>query len=100
VMKSNKGLIVAALVLLVLAVVGGCRSGVLDDGYQAGDGTRASIDGAVTVAELRDRYCTEGDSVARQLLLLAARSVQPDYPEDGICSDAETLVKILSDGDG
>lgn len=88
--------IVIACALSVAAVAGGCSLGVLDDGYQAGDATKALVTGVANVAELRERYCTEDDAAARQLLLLAVRSVEPNYPADGICTDDAKLARILS----
>lgn len=94
-MKTKTGLLIASA-FVALAVVGGCSLGVLDDGYQPGDATKALVTGVANVAELRERYCTEGDAAARQLLLLAVRSVEPDYPADGICTDDTKLARILS----
>lgn len=99
-MKTKTGMVLAALVLSALAVVGGCQSDALKDGYQFGDGTKTLIEGAVTVAELRDRYCNGGDQAARMLLLAAVRSVRPDYPEDGLCTGLPELLQMVTDEQG
>lgn len=86
------GLVVAMSVMLT-----GCQKPEqLADGYQFGDGTQITLGVITQVAEYRHKYCVEGDQTARVLLVSVVRSIWPDYPVDGICSDGDELSKALA----
>lgn len=59
----------------------------VDNDYEFGDTTGSLL-------ALQHAYCVEGDMIARQLLLMSARALIPDYPPSGLCTD---LIEVLSD---
>jgi|GEM_PF-1509209 len=95
--KAVSALLLAAAVALV-AVVGlqGCKPEQLKDGYQFGDGTKIVLEAVRTIAHYRYAYCVEGNQGVRSLLISAVRAWEPDYPEAGICSDAGELAANLA----
>lgn len=84
------------LVLIFVAAITftlvGCAGGNdrLEDGYQFGDITNSILDRQAA-------YCSGADPAARALLIAVARSKQPDFPENGICTDLFTLL-VAPDG--
>lgn len=74
--------------IALMLLLGGCTAvhTPLDDGYDPGDVGRTVFGGAAHLLSLRQAYCTEGDYLARQGLLLAIRQVAPAYPRDGLCT--------------
>ncbi|MCG7598864.1 hypothetical protein MHM84_03635 [Halomonas sp. McH1-25] len=77
------------IALLALLLLAGCASikTPIDADYQFGDTTGSLL-------ALQHDYCVEGDMIARQLLLMSARALIPDYPPSGLCTD---LIEVLSD---
>lgn len=67
-----------AITLAAMLAVSGCN-------YKVGDGTKR-------VLELQKQYCENADPAARLVLLGLARKVDPNFPEDGLCTD---LVELL-----
>jgi len=72
----------------------GCESAQLDDGYQFGDATAMAVEAVSNAAELRRRWCEDGDRLARTLLIGAVRAYMPAYPSEGICSDGQLLTAL------
>lgn len=75
------------LTLMLAAIVAGCTTPTGEQGYQLGDGSKR-------IAALYDRYCNQGDPLAKALLVTAVRTVDPAYPIGGIC---QSLPKLLID---
>lgn len=57
----------------------------IDEDYQFGDTTSSVI-------QLQAKYCAETDPIKRALYLKALKSVVPNYPERGACTDLVELI--------
>lgn len=101
-MFKKTGLVLAAgLVLAGSVTLGGCDSVHLRDGYQFGDATAIVLDTVSDAGEQRDRWCDDGDKVARTVLIGVVRTWLPLYPEEGVCSDSlflNTLAAAVARG--
>lgn len=96
--KLNKLLLgLVAVIGVCFALVGCQKPEELKDGYQFGDGTRIGIGLVQKISEYRHEYCVNGSQTARVTLVYLVRSVYPDYPVDGLCSDDDALAKKLSE---
>ncbi|MAY42395.1 MULTISPECIES: hypothetical protein [unclassified Neptuniibacter] len=96
-MGKFKVLLAAAAVAVCVAMTGCNKPEELADGYQFGDGTQITLGVIHQVADYRHQYCVEGDQTARVLLLTLVRSLWPDYPPEGICSETDSLAIALSE---
>lgn len=73
--------------LLLMALLSGCNSPYLDDGYQIGDGLNMAADGMQRLQAAVERYCsTAPGDPARNAALAVIRLRYPDIPENGICA--------------
>lgn len=75
------------LLILFMALMTGCGSGVLDDGYQVGDGTRAAVYTLTHLQQAINDYCSSAEgSPLRHSALMLIRVKFPEVPPDGICT--------------
>jgi hypothetical protein len=59
----------------------------LEDGYQIGDITRATINSNAELKAKHESYCSETSPLLRELLMADIRAKVPDYPEGGLCRE-------------
>lgn len=83
----------ATLLALSFAFLVACsgRPTTLDDGYQVGDVTRQATTDAFDLLMLRFDYCHAEDDRRRRVALELLKTLYPEYPENGICTDLDKL---------
>jgi len=75
-----------ALIICVCALMVGCSSPELSDGYQLGDITHIAIREEAKIIEAKDNYCDKAkDDAIRSAALRIIRLKYPFIPENGIC---------------
>lgn len=79
-----KYIILGCLATIILSACQAIQTSV-DEDYQFGDATNS-------IMRLQAQYCAETDPVQRALYLKALKSVIPDYPERGACTDLMELI--------
>ena len=77
--------------ILSMFVLSGCAAikSPIDEGYKFGDLTKSTLGPAI---EAQAKYCSETDPVKRALMLTAIKSVVPEFPASGACTELHSLI--------
>lgn len=96
---GKAGWILALVLAVCLVFIQGCSvvEERFEDGYQFGDISGAALDVTQHMLEQQEAYCSGADPGARALLLTFARALEPEFPEDGICTDMFTYLATRDD---
>jgi uncharacterized lipoprotein YmbA len=85
-MKKIHVVLAFVMATIMAAVLVGCSTPELEDGYQLGDVTHIVIREEEKIKQAKQTYCDSvTDSIARAAALRLIRLKYPFIPENGIC---------------